>query len=120
MKTGKYTLKITGKNLYPYSIDAEIVAGKTLNIEKKMDFKGHPTKYWFIGALATTWECIVVWILEERLYREHQDFGTSYNTYRYANTARMGLLSLSGIGWIGAGYCYYSNKSAKKRIFSGK
>ena len=110
LKAGRYSLQITGKHLSPFKMDLKISPGKTLNIREKMEFKGCPTKYWLLGSIIATWQLIVIW-------RQENMLDTSDDKYRYSRYARIGLLGLSGIGWTGTGFCYFSNKSAKKRIF---
>jgi hypothetical protein len=117
LRAGKYSVEIEGKYLKPFKTNAVISPGKTVNIRKKMEFLGLPTRYWLLGAFVTTWELIVVGILEDRLDREYRNEGTSYDKYRAANYAKITLLSISGIAWIGTGFCYFSNKAIKKRNF---
>jgi hypothetical protein len=106
LKTGGYALEISGEHFEPYREDFAVVPGRSLNLGADMEFKGWPTKYWLLGAAATTWELMVVWFWESNNKRD--------DNVRYA---RLTLLSLSGIGWIGTGFCYLSNKSLKNMLF---
>jgi hypothetical protein len=121
LKSGAYAVEVTGQYLVPYREEIEMVPGKTVNLKAAMEFKGYPTSLWFLCASAATWELMVIWVLENGL---HDDYLTSANKddafERYQNTRylRYGILGVAGMGWIGTGFCYFSNKNLKKRYFN--
>ncbi len=92
-----------------------------------MEFKGYPTRLWLLGAVVATWEMMVILVLENNYYSDYKNApsGTpisrknaSYDKYRNIRSVRLTLLGTSGIGWIGAGYCFFSNKIIKNRYFN--
>jgi len=127
LRSGRYQVELDGKYLVPYQEEIDVVPGKTINIRPEMEFKGYPTHYWFLGAAITTWELLVAYVLERSDYHTYQDAAagrgitdknSAYRSYRNARYVRIGVLGLAGAGWIGTGFCYFSNKSIKKHYFN--
>jgi hypothetical protein len=126
LKTGRYSVELSGKYLVPYKDKIEMAPGKTVNIKANMEFKGYPTSLWVIGSAATTWELMVIWVLEKGLYQDYRSSfdnlsptgkEVAYDHYNHARYLRVALLGLAGMGWLGSGFCYLSNKNLKKRYF---
>ncbi|MFH0920203.1 MAG: PEGA domain-containing protein [Fibrobacterota bacterium] len=113
LKSGAYQLEIRGEHFHPYRENFTVVPGRALNLGAAMEFKGYPTHYWLLGAAAVTWELMVMWVLEGNYDRESRH-------YRNVHNIRITLLSLSGIGWIGTSYCFFSNKSLKNKLLAKK
>lgn len=109
LPAGAYRLGITGQYLEPFETIVDINPGKSMTVSPEMEFKGYKTKYWLIGAIFATWEAAAFWKISNRYDKQE-----SYNYIEFS------MLTIAGIGWIGTGYCYFTNKSLKKRIFSLK
>jgi len=125
LKAGPHSLEIIGDHFEPYRDEFTVVPGKSLSLGAEMEFKGRPTRYWLLGACAATWELMVVWVLERNTYRDWHDkagrdplgnYDSEYNRYHNVRTVRFTVLSFAGIGWIGAGFCYFTNKSLKNKL----
>lgn len=126
LKSGEYTLGINGERLKNFKQKITLHPGQTVDIKATLDFSGYPTAYWMAGSLFFTVLCGVAWGLEYYFHQKYLDlprfstqaeFEDSFGIYRTMNYTRISLLNIAAIGWGGTGFCYFTNRAIKKRIF---
>lgn len=126
LKAGTYHLELQGEFVQPYKQFIDVLPGRNVNLKAEMEFKGYPTSLWILGSAVVTWECLMVWILENSFHDDYRDAvrgqiqkspSVAYRDYKNTRLLRFSLLGVAGAGWIGTGFCYFSNKSLKTRYF---
>src|SRR3989339_93958 len=119
LRTGNYDLLLQRKYLAPFNRKIVVLPGRSVEVNTEMEFNGYHTEYWLLGSLVGTWQCAVALVLEQRLRKEAGNAleGPDYNRYENASYIRITIMNLAILGWIGTGFCYFSNRMHKYALF---
>ncbi|MBD3347244.1 MAG: PEGA domain-containing protein [Chitinivibrionales bacterium] len=126
VESGEYRIRLDGEFLDPFEQSVLIEAGKTVDLNVQMNFKGYPTFYWLAASSALTGLAVIAFVLEKNYHDDYMnldgglnksDYKRAYKSYARANYIGIGFRYLSIVGWTGTGFCFFINRSLKRRIF---
>lgn len=120
LETGKYDVEVHGIFLEPFTGSLTAEPDRTLDLDIRMNFKGFPTAHWLLAAGTATALTVISRVLEveySRRAREGDQWEKNRSRHEVMSNVRLALQHGAVIGWTGAGFCFFVNRSLRQRIF---